>query len=69
MKGITSISLIFFLITAGCIGPGENSSNNQSEQIPFEFDLTIEDMWNDIPSNQTSASDIINLTYEFSLDI
>ena len=35
---------------------------SSSEEV-FVFDLTIDDM-NDIPVNQTSASDVLNLTYE-----
>ena len=66
MKKIAAVSLIFFLTTTGCIGPSENTGSNQSEEIPFEYDLTLEDMWNDIPMNQTSTSDILNWTYEFT---
>ena len=66
MKNTISLSLIFFIITTGCTGPGSLFGDEDSEEVPFEYDLTIEDMWNDIPINQTSASDVINLTYEFS---
>ena len=63
-----SISLIIVLTLAmsGCTGPGSFFSEEESEEVPFEYDLTIEDMWNDIPMNQTSTSDILNWTYEFS---
>tara|TARA_Y100000766_G_C18880985_1_gene593417 strand:- start:423 stop:599 length:177 start_codon:yes stop_codon:yes gene_type:complete len=30
MKKIAAVSLIFFLTTAGCIGPNEKTSSNQS---------------------------------------
>ena len=65
MKNTVSMSLMIFIITSGCTGPGGLFSEDEPELVPFEFDLTIEDLWNDIPINQTSASDIINLTYEF----
>ena len=66
MKTTISLSLIFFIITTGCTGPDGLFGDDASKEIPFEYDLSIEDMLNDIPINQTSASDIINLTYEFS---
>ena len=62
MKNTISLSLIFFIITTGCTGPGGLFGDDDSEDIPFEYDLTIEDMWNDIPITQTSASDLIKLT-------
>ena len=65
MKSTISMSLMIFIITSGCTGPGGLFSEDELDIVPFEFDLTIEDLWNDIPINQTSASDIINLTYEF----
>ncbi len=65
MKTTVPVSLIFFIITTGCIGPGGFFGDDEPEIIPFEFDLTLDDLWNDIPLNQTSASDIINMTYEF----
>ena len=65
MKSTISMSLMIFIITSGCTGPGGLFSEDEPDIVPFEFDLTIEDLWNDIPINQTSASDIINLTYEF----
>jgi len=65
MRKIIPIGLVFFMITAGCTGPGGFFGDDESETTPFEFDLTLDDLWNDIPLNQTSVSDIINMTYEF----
>ena len=65
MKNTISMSLMIFIITTGCMGPGGLFSEDETYIAPFEFDLTIEDLWNDIPINQTSASDIINMTHEF----
>ena len=65
MKNTISMSLMIFIITTGCTGPGGLFSEDEPDIVPFEFDLTIGDLWNDIPINQTSASDIINMTYEF----
>ena len=65
MKNTISMSLMIFIITAGCTGPGGLFSEDEPDAALFEFDLTIEDMWNDIPINQTSTSDILNMTYEF----
>ena len=50
-------------MTAGCTGPGGLFSEEEIVEEPVIFDLTIEDLWNDIPENQTSSSDIINMTY------
>ena len=65
MRKIVPIGLVFFIITTGCTGPGGFFGDDEPEATPFEFDLTLDDLWNDIPLNQTSASDIINMTYEF----
>jgi len=65
MRKIIPIWLVFFIITTGCTGPGGFFGDDEPETTPFEFDLTLDDLWNDIPLNQTSASDIINMTYEF----
>jgi len=65
MRKIIPIWLVFFIITTGCTGPGGFFGDDEPEATPFEFDLTLDDLWNDIPLNQTSASDIINMTYEF----
>lgn len=64
MKKIIPLSLIFFIATTGCTGPGGFFDDDSSSEEVFVFDLTIDDMWNDIPVNQTSASDVLNLTYE-----
>ena len=64
MKKIIPLSLIFFIATTGCTGPGGFFDDDSSSEEVFVFDLTIDDMWNDIPANQTSASDVLNLTYE-----
>ena len=65
MRKIVPIGLVFFIITTGCTGPGGFFGDDEPKATPFEFDLTLDDLWNDIPLNQTSASDIINMTYEF----
>ena len=52
------------LATTGCTGPGGLFGNEEEIEEPFVYDLTIEDLWQDIPENMTSASDIINLTLE-----
>ena len=65
MNKAVPVILIIFIITTGCTGQGGFFGNDEPEEMPFEYDLTIEDMWNDIPINQTSASDIINMTYDF----
>ena len=65
MRKIIPIWLVFFIITTGCTGPGGFFGDDEPEATPFEFDLTLDDLWNDIPLNQTSASEIINMTYEF----
>ena len=64
MKIILSLITVLTLAMSGCTGPGSFFSEEESEEVPFEYDLTIEDMWNDIPANQTSTSDILNWTYE-----
>jgi len=52
------------LTITGCTGPNGLFGDDDEIKEPFVYDLTIEDLWNDIPENQTSASDIINFTYE-----
>ena len=52
------------LTITGCTGPNGLFGDDDEIEEPFVYDLTIEDLWNDIPENQTSASDIINFTYE-----
>ena len=64
MSKIVPIGLMIVLTITGCTGPGGLFGNNDEIEKPFVYDLTIEDLWNDIPENQTSASDIINFTYE-----
>ena len=63
MKKIIPTGLMIILMTAGCTGPGGLFGEEEIVEEPFIFDLTIEDLWNDIPENQTSSSDIINMTY------
>ena len=65
MKRIIPTGLMVILITTGCIGPSDLFDKEEPYEEPFEYDLTIEDMWNDIPINQTSTADILRLTYEF----
>ena len=65
MKRIIPTGLMVILITTGCIGPSDLFDKEEVNEEPFEYDLTIEDMWNDIPINQTSTADILRLTYEF----
>ena len=64
MSKIVPIGLMIVLTITGCTGPGGLFGNNDEIEKPFVYDLTIEDLWNDIPENNTSASDIINFTYE-----
>ena len=63
MKKIIPTGLMIILMTAGCTGPSGLFGEEEIVEEPFIFDLTIEDLWNDIPENQTSSSDIINMTY------
>ena len=64
MNRIVPIGLMIMLTITGCTGPGGLFGSDNKIEEPFVYDLTIEDLWNDIPENQTSASDIINFTYE-----
>jgi len=64
MNRIVPIGLMVMLTITGCTGPDGLFGNDDEIEEPFVYDLTIEDLWNDIPENKTSASDIINFTYE-----
>ena len=64
MNRIVPIGLMIMLTITGCTGPGGLFGSDNKIEEPFVYDLTIEDLWNDIPENKTSASDIINFTYE-----
>ena len=64
MNRIVPIGLMIVLTITGCTGPNGLFGDDDEIEEPFVYDLTIEDLWNDIPENQTSASDIINFTYE-----
>ena len=64
MNRIIPIGLMIVLATTGCTGPGGLFGDDEKNEEPFLYDLTIEDLWTDIPENMTSASDIINMTYE-----
>ena len=64
MNRIIPIGLMIVLATTGCTGPGGLFGDDDETEEPFVYDLTIEDLWTDIPENMTSASDIINMTYE-----
>ena len=64
MNRIVPIGLMIVLTITGCTGPNGLFGDGDEIEEPFVYDLTIEDLWNDIPENQTSASDIINFTYE-----
>ena len=66
MKIVLSSIIALTLSMSGCVGPSSFFDEDDSVEEPYVFDLTLEDMWNDIPINQTNASDIINWTYEFS---
>ena len=44
MKNTVSMSLMIFIITSGCTGPGGLFSEDEPDLVPFEFDLTIEDL-------------------------
>ena len=64
MKKIIPFGIVIVLVTTGCTGPGGLLGDDNEVDSPFVYDLTLEDLWNDIPANITSASDIINMTYE-----
>ena len=64
MKKITPFGIVIVLVTTGCTGPGGLLGDDDEVDSPFAYDLTLEDLWNDIPANITSASDTINMTYE-----
>ena len=64
MNRIVPIGLMIVLTITGWTGPNGLFGDDDEIEEPFVYDLTIEDLWNDIPENQTSASDIINFTYE-----
>ena len=64
MRPIIPTGLMIMLVTTGCLGPDGLFGEDEVIEEPFVFDLTIEDLWEDIPENQTSATDITNLTYE-----
>ena len=64
MNQIIPIGLMIVLATTGCTGPGGLFGDDEENEEPFVYDLTIDDLWTDIPENMTSASDIINMTYE-----
>ena len=64
MKKIIPFGIVIVLVTTGCTGPGGLLGDEDEVDSPFVYDLTLEDLWNDIPANITSASDIINMTYE-----
>ena len=64
MNRIVPIGLMIVLATTGCTGPGGLFGDDEEKEEPFVYDLTIEDIWADIPENMTSASDIINMTYQ-----
>ena len=64
MRPIIPTGLMIILVTTGCLGPDGLLGDDEIVNEPFVFDLTIEDLWKDIPENQTSATDITNLTYQ-----
>ena len=64
MRKIIPFGIVIVLVTTGCTGPGDLLGNDQEEDSQFVYDLTLEDLWSDIPVNMTSASDIINMTRE-----
>ncbi len=64
MKKIIPFGIVIVLVTTGCTGPGGLLGDDDEVDSPFVYDLTLEDLWNDIPANITSASDTINMTYE-----
>ena len=64
MRKIIPFGIVIVLVTTGCTGPGGLLGNDQEEDSLFVYDLTLEDLWSDIPANMTSASDIINMTRE-----
>ena len=44
MKVIFSLIIVLTLAMSGCTGPGDFFSEDEPEEVPFEYDLTIEDM-------------------------
>jgi len=64
MRKIIPNGLMIILITMGCIGPSGLFNDEEEASKPFVYDLTLEDLWLDIPKNMTKASDIINMTYD-----
>ena len=64
MKKIIPFGIVIVLVTTGCTGPGGLLGDDDEVDSPFVYDLKLEDLWNDIPANITSASDTINMTYE-----
>jgi len=64
MNRIVPIGLMIMLTITGCTGPGGLFGSDDEIEEPFVYDLTIENLWADIPENMTAASDIINMTYE-----
>ena len=43
MKVIFSLIIVLTLAMSGCTGPGDFFSEDEPEEVPFEYDLTIED--------------------------
>ncbi len=55
MRKIIPNGLMIILITMGCIGPGGLFNDEEEASKPFVYDLTLEDLWLDIPKNMTKA--------------
>ena len=41
MKVIFSLIIVLTLAMSGCTGPGDFFSEDEPEEVPFEYDLTI----------------------------
>ena len=60
MKKIIPTGLMIILMTTGCTGPGGIFGEEEIIEEPFIFDLTIEDLWNDIPCHFLQKTYLLN---------
>ena len=54
MSKIVPIGLMIVLTITGCTGPGGLFGNDDEIEERFVYDLTIEDLWNDIPEKESA---------------